>query len=77
MDKSTAIKAGRNIAKGFGIKDLHWLVIAENTRTGNHYVLGGYPTIGQANKARGRFEKEYRTNPFGPQPYMRVTVEEA
>lgn len=77
MNKQEAKAEGRRIARGFGLKKIHYLVISEDTRTGEHFVLAGYPSIGSATKARDHWEKEYKENPFGAQPYMRVTVEEA
>lgn len=77
MDKQDAKRAGRQIAKGFGLAGVRFFVISEDTRTKNHFVLGGYTNAREANRARARWEREYHHNTFGAQPYMRVTVEEA
>lgn len=77
MNKGDAIRTGRGIAKRLGCRNARWLVISENTRTGEHFVLAGYPERDRAEAARAKWEREYRENPFGAQPYMRVTVEKA
>ena len=76
MNKQQAISKGERVARGFfgTANKVTWYVVAENTQTGEHYLLAGTPDKGDADRIRDKWQREYFKNPFGVQPYMRVSV---